>query len=176
MVTWNILRPFRIFNSHLLYIVVIWHIFSIFGILYQETSGNPGYDRSQTRGPFIMLSLEIENVWLMNILRTFCCVRHVRKKFQPSSIRGVPLWSLEICSKNFCCDLFEKSSVVTCSKNICYDLFKKYLLWLVRKTCAKTIIEIHSESFVFICRKHTGVCLSEKSVGHAFKAFQVIHT
>jgi preprotein translocase subunit SecY len=28
--------------SHLVYIVVIWYICSFFGILYLETSGNPG--------------------------------------------------------------------------------------------------------------------------------------
>jgi hypothetical protein len=32
---------FVMFDWHLVYFVVIWYIFSRFGILYQEKSGNP---------------------------------------------------------------------------------------------------------------------------------------
>jgi hypothetical protein len=47
-----ILLPIGEFNAHLLHFVVIWYIFSRFGILYQEKSGNPGetrVGRHQTR-------------------------------------------------------------------------------------------------------------------------------
>jgi hypothetical protein len=39
---WYILRPFDILDGHLVYFVVIWYIFTRFGMLYQEKSGNPG--------------------------------------------------------------------------------------------------------------------------------------
>jgi hypothetical protein len=38
---WDILRPFG-------NVTVIWYIFLRFGTLYQEKSGNPGYDTSET--------------------------------------------------------------------------------------------------------------------------------
>jgi hypothetical protein len=37
----NILWPFGIFCGNLEYFVVIWYIFTRFGILEQEKSGNP---------------------------------------------------------------------------------------------------------------------------------------
>jgi hypothetical protein len=37
----SILWPFGIFCGHLVYFMVIWNIFSQFGMLYQEKSGNP---------------------------------------------------------------------------------------------------------------------------------------
>jgi hypothetical protein len=47
MVNWNILRPF----VYILYpfdnIVVLWYIFSLFGTLYQEKSGNPGGNKQK---------------------------------------------------------------------------------------------------------------------------------
>jgi hypothetical protein len=39
---WNILRIFFIFCDHSVHFVFIWYIFSIFGIMDQEKSGNPG--------------------------------------------------------------------------------------------------------------------------------------
>jgi hypothetical protein len=36
------LRTFGIFYEHLVHFVFIWYIFSGFGIMYQEKSGNPG--------------------------------------------------------------------------------------------------------------------------------------
>jgi hypothetical protein len=39
---WSISRSFVIFYGHLVQFVIIWYIFSCFGILYQEKSGNPG--------------------------------------------------------------------------------------------------------------------------------------
>jgi hypothetical protein len=42
MDTWSILRSFVIFYGHLVWFMVIWYIFSRFGILYREKSGNPG--------------------------------------------------------------------------------------------------------------------------------------
>jgi hypothetical protein len=40
MASWNILSSFGIFCRHLVYFVVIWYIFSCFGMLHQEKSGN----------------------------------------------------------------------------------------------------------------------------------------
>jgi hypothetical protein len=37
----HILRPFVIFCGHLIYFMVIWYIFTRFGMLYKEKSGNP---------------------------------------------------------------------------------------------------------------------------------------
>jgi hypothetical protein len=37
------LQPFGRFCGHLIYFMVIWHIFSRIGMLYKEKSGNPGY-------------------------------------------------------------------------------------------------------------------------------------
>jgi hypothetical protein len=42
MSTWNILWTFGIFYDNFLHFVFIWYIFSGFGMLYQEKSGNPG--------------------------------------------------------------------------------------------------------------------------------------
>jgi hypothetical protein len=39
---WNILQTFEIFYDHLVEFVFVWHIFSGFGIMHQEKSGNPG--------------------------------------------------------------------------------------------------------------------------------------
>jgi hypothetical protein len=40
----SILLPFGIFRGHLVYFVVIWVYFCSFGMLYQETSGNPVFN------------------------------------------------------------------------------------------------------------------------------------
>jgi hypothetical protein len=40
----DFLRTFGIFFDHLVHFVVIWYIFSGFGIMYQEKSGIPGPD------------------------------------------------------------------------------------------------------------------------------------
>jgi hypothetical protein len=42
MAIWNILWILGIFYDHLVHFVFIWYIFSGFGIMYQEKSGNPG--------------------------------------------------------------------------------------------------------------------------------------
>jgi hypothetical protein len=41
MAMWNILRTFEKFYDHLVHFVLIWNIFSGFGIMYREKSGNP---------------------------------------------------------------------------------------------------------------------------------------
>jgi hypothetical protein len=41
MEIWSILRPFEISSGHLIYFMAIWYIFSHFGMLQQEKSGNP---------------------------------------------------------------------------------------------------------------------------------------
>jgi hypothetical protein len=38
---WHTLRPFGMLYGHLAYFVVIWYIFTVFGMSYQEKSGNP---------------------------------------------------------------------------------------------------------------------------------------
>jgi hypothetical protein len=43
----NILQTFGVFYKHLLHFVFIWYIFSGFGIMYQEKSGNPGLETTQ---------------------------------------------------------------------------------------------------------------------------------
>jgi hypothetical protein len=42
MAIWNILWRFGIFHARLVHFVLIWYIFSGFGIMYQYKSGNPG--------------------------------------------------------------------------------------------------------------------------------------
>jgi hypothetical protein len=44
MAIWNILCPIGIFCIHMVHFVFIWYIFSGFGIMYQEKSGNPAAD------------------------------------------------------------------------------------------------------------------------------------
>jgi hypothetical protein len=41
MAIWSIFRPLGIFYGTLVYFVVIWYIFTRFGMLKQEKSGNP---------------------------------------------------------------------------------------------------------------------------------------
>jgi hypothetical protein len=41
MAFWSILRPYVIYSGHLADLIVIWYIFSRFGMLHQEKSGNP---------------------------------------------------------------------------------------------------------------------------------------
>jgi hypothetical protein len=42
MAIWYVLWPFGTFLGHLVQFMVIWYIFSHFGMLNQEKSGNPG--------------------------------------------------------------------------------------------------------------------------------------
>jgi hypothetical protein len=41
MAIWNILWTFVTFYNHWVHFVVLWYIFSFFGITHQEKSGNP---------------------------------------------------------------------------------------------------------------------------------------
>jgi hypothetical protein len=41
MAVWSILLPFHIFYGHLVCLWSFWYIFSRFGMVYQENSGNP---------------------------------------------------------------------------------------------------------------------------------------
>jgi hypothetical protein len=52
MAIWNILWRFGIFYNHLVHFVFIWYIFSGFGIMYQEKSGNPALLRRFRRVAF----------------------------------------------------------------------------------------------------------------------------
>jgi hypothetical protein len=44
MAIWNMLWTFGIFYDHLVHLAFIWYIFLGFGIVYQEKSGNPGFN------------------------------------------------------------------------------------------------------------------------------------
>jgi hypothetical protein len=46
MAIWYILWPFGIFYGHLVILVFYWYIFSRFGILFHEVSGNPGFKKA----------------------------------------------------------------------------------------------------------------------------------
>jgi hypothetical protein len=50
MANWNILRTFGIFYVHLVEFVFIWYIFSGFGIMHQEKSGNHAWDQGDQIG------------------------------------------------------------------------------------------------------------------------------
>jgi hypothetical protein len=41
MAIWNSLQTFEIFYGHLVHYVLIWYNFFSFGVMHQETSGNP---------------------------------------------------------------------------------------------------------------------------------------
>jgi hypothetical protein len=41
---WSTIPQFGIFCGHLVYFMVSWYIFLSVGMLYQEKSGNPGFD------------------------------------------------------------------------------------------------------------------------------------
>jgi hypothetical protein len=49
---YNILWTFGKFYDHLVHFVLIWYIFSCFGITYQEKSGNPAFDDGQAQAKF----------------------------------------------------------------------------------------------------------------------------
>jgi hypothetical protein len=44
---WNILQTFGIFYEHLVHFPLIWYIFSSFGIMSHEISGNPAADTAE---------------------------------------------------------------------------------------------------------------------------------
>jgi hypothetical protein len=48
----SILRPFDLVFGHLEYFIVIWYIFSRFGMLYQEKSCNPAYYQKRICSPW----------------------------------------------------------------------------------------------------------------------------
>jgi hypothetical protein len=50
MVIWNILQAFGICYGHLVHFRAIWYIFSRFGMLHREKSGNPDVDSPLNRG------------------------------------------------------------------------------------------------------------------------------
>jgi hypothetical protein len=75
------LRPFVTFCGQLVYFMVIWYIFSRFGILYQEKSGNPGFNLSET-------SLELACTWLEDLSDSWMYL-------------SFPASSLANCCRNF---------------------------------------------------------------------------
>jgi hypothetical protein len=48
MAIWTILWTFGICYAHLIHFVLIWYIFSSFGIMYKGKSGNPGIEFNAT--------------------------------------------------------------------------------------------------------------------------------
>jgi hypothetical protein len=52
---WNNLQTFGIFYDHLVNFLFIWYIFSDLGIMYQEKSGNPGYNASVVKNTLSVL-------------------------------------------------------------------------------------------------------------------------
>jgi hypothetical protein len=44
---WFILWPLGLFHSNWVYFVVIWYIFPVYGMWYQEKSGNPGTEANR---------------------------------------------------------------------------------------------------------------------------------
>jgi hypothetical protein len=67
MAIWSILRPFDKFSSNLVYFMVIWNIFSRFGVLYQENSGNPVAHLFGLPLPYLLERSEI-TVWSKNTI------------------------------------------------------------------------------------------------------------
>jgi hypothetical protein len=47
MAIWSILQPFGAFLFNCYIFMVIWYIFPRFGMLHQETSGNPADDNDK---------------------------------------------------------------------------------------------------------------------------------
>jgi hypothetical protein len=58
---WSIFRPFDICYGHLVLFVVIWYIFSRFGMLNREKSGNPA-TCTELLGRTIFFSLLLNNL------------------------------------------------------------------------------------------------------------------
>jgi hypothetical protein len=52
---WDILRTLGIFYEHLVHFMLILYIFSGFGIMYQEKSGNPGLECRTNQDPILRL-------------------------------------------------------------------------------------------------------------------------
>jgi hypothetical protein len=50
---WNIWQPFGKYYGHLVHFVVIWYMFSHFGILYQEKSGNRALKKTNVWSHFV---------------------------------------------------------------------------------------------------------------------------
>jgi hypothetical protein len=60
LVIWNILRTLGIFLGILvILVIVIWHIFPLFGILHQEKSGNPALVPAIGGKKKILISLSV---------------------------------------------------------------------------------------------------------------------
>jgi hypothetical protein len=59
------------FYGNLVYFIAIWYIFSLFGILYQEKFGNPGWNlcisKNINLGMYVLEGLGKENVGRMAI-------------------------------------------------------------------------------------------------------------
>jgi hypothetical protein len=51
MAIWNVLWPFGMVYGHLGYFMTVWYIFSGFGIMHQEKSGNPAIKRNSLVNP-----------------------------------------------------------------------------------------------------------------------------
>jgi hypothetical protein len=54
----NILQPFGKFYDHLVHFAFIWYIYSGFGIMHQEKSGNPGPEAGFTKVKCLQTSIQ----------------------------------------------------------------------------------------------------------------------
>jgi hypothetical protein len=67
MTTCNISRTFEIFYDHMVHFVFIWYIFSGFGIMYQEKSGNPG------QSTFVLATATLLRFYVCKFFANYCC-------------------------------------------------------------------------------------------------------
>jgi hypothetical protein len=72
MAIWNILQTFGIFFNHLVHFVFVWYVFSGFGMMYQEKSGNSGANASSSyyvsTGLAVVKQLDSIESYKMNLL------------------------------------------------------------------------------------------------------------
>jgi hypothetical protein len=87
----NILRTSGIFFDHLVHFVSMWYIFFSFGIMDQETSGNPD---GKNGGKRFFLKTQIFSFSILSIIRTRMHVmnktKNVKIAFDPKIARYLP--------------------------------------------------------------------------------------
>jgi hypothetical protein len=95
----NILRTFGIFYDRLVHFVLIWYIFSGFGIMYQEKSYSPELDPKRVRwSRFFVHVFPAENIFALKFSR-----RLKRKiKFPRKKCTKNRLGTNKIAKKNSC--------------------------------------------------------------------------
>jgi hypothetical protein len=90
MAIWSMIRQFGIFCGQLVYFMVIWYIFSRFGMLYQEKSGNPDVDSwvIQTASKSTNIKKCIRSSVTRRVLR--CSVTRIVLQIDPKSGSKIP--------------------------------------------------------------------------------------